>query len=105
VAPMGGTVTAPRASVARGPSTSQRPDRAHRVRRVCPETTALATAVQVVGRRWTIAQGCEEAQGEGGLEPEEVRSWTGWSRPITLALWAYALLTVLRAVHLPAAPP
>jgi SRSO17 transposase len=30
-----------------------------------------------------------------------VRSWTGWYRHITLAMWAYALLTVLRAVHLP----
>jgi len=26
-----------------------------------------------------------------------VRSWTGWYRHSTLALWAYALLTVLRA--------
>jgi len=26
-----------------------------------------------------------------------VRSWTGWYRHITLAMWAYALLTVLRA--------
>ena len=69
---------------------------------VCaPETTALATAVQVVGRRWTIAQCFEEAKGEVGLEQYEVRSWTGWYRHITLAMWAYALLTVLRAGHLP----
>ena len=33
-----------------------------------PPPTALATAVQGVGRRWTIAQGCEEAKGEGGLD-------------------------------------
>ena len=33
-----------------------------------PQPTALATAVQVVGRRWTIAQGLEEAKGEGGLD-------------------------------------
>ncbi len=73
---------------------------------VCaPEPTALAPAVQVVGRRWTIAQGFEEAKGEVGLEQDEGRRWTGWSRPSTLAMWAYALLTVLRAVHLPAAPP
>ena len=61
--------------------------------------------VQVVGRRWTIAQGFEEAKGEVGLEQYAVRHWTGWSRHSTLAMWAYALLTVLRAAHLPAAPP
>jgi hypothetical protein len=73
---------------------------------VCaPETTTLATAVQVVGRRWTIEQGFEEAKGDVGLDQYEVRSWTGWYRHITLAMWASALLTVLRAVHLPAAPP
>lgn len=73
---------------------------------VCaPETTALATAVQVVGRRWTIEQCCEEAKGEVGLDQYAVRHWTGWYRHITLAMWAYALLTVVRAAHLPAAPP
>ena len=73
---------------------------------VCaPETTALATAVQVVGRRWTIEQCFEEAKGEVGLDQYEVRSWTGWYRHITLAMWAYALLTVLRAGHLPTPPP
>jgi len=33
-----------------------------------PEPPALPTAVQVVGRRWTIEQGCEEAKGEVGLD-------------------------------------
>jgi len=73
---------------------------------VCaPETTALATAVQVVGRRWTIEQCFEEAKGEVGLDQYEVRHWTGWYRHITLAMWAYALWTVLRAGHRPAPPP
>lgn len=70
-----------------------------------PHTTALATAVQVVGRRWTIEQCFAEAKGEVGLDQYEVRSWTGWYRHITLAMWAYALLTVVRVAHLPAAPP
>jgi len=48
-----------------------------------PETTALTTAVQVVGRRWTIEQCFEEAKGEVGLDQYEVRSWTGWYRHIT----------------------
>jgi SRSO17 transposase len=73
---------------------------------VCaPRATVLETVVQVAGRRWTIAQCFEEAKGDVGLDQYDVRSWTAWYRHITLARWAYALLTVLRAAHLPAAPP
>ena len=57
--------------------------------------------VQVAGSRWTIEWSFEEAKGEVGLDDYEVRSWTGWYRHITLAMWAYALLTVLRAVQRP----
>ena len=70
-----------------------------------PQVTVLATVVQVAGSRWTVARCCEEATGEVGLDHYEGRSGTGWYRHITLAMWAYALLTVLRAAHLPAAPP
>ena len=42
----------------------------------------------------------EAAKGEVGLDHYEVRSWTGWYRHITLAMWAYALLTIVRAGHL-----
>ena len=56
---------------------------------------------QVAGRRWTVEQCFEEAKGEVGLDQYEVRSWTGWYRHITLAMWAYALLTGLRATQLP----
>jgi len=66
--------------------------------------TVLATVVQVAGRRWTVARCCEEAKGAVGLEQYAVRSWTGGYRPLTLAMGAYALLTVRRAAHLPAAP-
>jgi hypothetical protein len=66
-----------------------------------PHATPLATVVQVAGSRWTIEQCFDEAKGAVGLDHYEGRSWTGWYRHITLALWAYALLTVLRAVHLP----
>jgi SRSO17 transposase len=68
-----------------------------------PQETALATVVPVAGSRWTVEQCFEEAKGEVGLDQYEVRSWTGWYRHITLAMWAYALLTVLRADHLPMA--
>ena len=69
-----------------------------------PQTAALATVVHVAGTRWTIERCFEEAKGEVGLDQYEVRSWTGWYRHSTLAMWAYALLTVLRAAHLPAVP-
>ena len=65
-----------------------------------PQATTLAEAVQVAGTRWTIESSFEAAKGEVGLDHYEVRSWTGWYRHITLAMWAYALLAVLRAGHL-----
>ena len=68
-------------------------------------TSTLAEVVQVAGTRWTIETGFAQTKGEVGLDQYAVRSWTVWYRHITLAMWAYALLTVLRAAHLPAAPP
>ena len=70
-----------------------------------PHAAVLATVVQVAGSRWTVERCFEEAKGEVGLDQYAVRGWTGWYRHITLAMWAYALLTVLRAAHLPATPP
>jgi SRSO17 transposase len=70
-----------------------------------PPGTVLETVVPVAGSRWTVERCFEEAKGEVGLDQYAVRSWTGWYRHITLAMWAYALLTALRAAHLPAAPP
>ena len=68
---------------------------------LAPHATTLATVVQVAGSRWTMERACAEAKGAVGLAHYEVRSWTGWYRHITLAMGAYALLTVLRAVQLP----
>jgi SRSO17 transposase len=62
-----------------------------------PQETTLEAVVPVAGMRWTIESGFEAAKGEVGLDDYEVRSWTGWYRHITLAMWALALLTVLRA--------
>lgn len=61
-----------------------------------PEATPLETMVRVAGSRWTIEVALEAAKGEVGLDHYEVRSWTGWYRHITLAMWAHALLSVLR---------
>jgi SRSO17 transposase len=62
-----------------------------------PHETPLEEVVRVAGSRWTIEGSVEAAKREVGLDDYEVRSWTGWYRHITLAIWAYALLTVLRA--------
>ncbi len=62
-----------------------------------PPAPPLEEVVRVAGRRWTIARGVEEAQGEVGLDHDAVQELDGWYRPITLALGALALLTSLRA--------
>jgi SRSO17 transposase len=62
-----------------------------------PAATDLETLVRVAGSRWTIEVVLEEAKGEVGLDQYEVRSWTGWYRHSTLAMWAHALLAMLRA--------
>jgi SRSO17 transposase len=66
-----------------------------------PHESSLEMVVRVAGSRWTVESCFEAAKGEVGLDQYEVRSWTGWYRHITLAMWAYALLTVLRVAHLP----
>ena len=65
-----------------------------------PQATTLANAGQVAGTRWTIESSFEAAKGEVGLDHYEIWSWIGWYRHITLAMWAYALLAVVRARHL-----
>ncbi len=62
-----------------------------------PVHTPLTDLVQVAGMRWTIEESIQTAKGEVGLDHYEVRSWTGWYRHITLAMWAQAFLAVVRA--------
>lgn len=57
-----------------------------------PEDTPLATIVRVAGTRWTIEECFKLAKGQVGLDHYEVRSWRGWYRHMTLALWALAIL-------------
>ena len=61
-----------------------------------PSGTALNDLVRVAGTRWTIESGFEMATGEVGPDHNEVRSWTGWHRHVTLAMLALAFLTVVR---------
>jgi SRSO17 transposase len=47
----------------------------------------LSEMVRVAGTRWTVEESIQTAKGEVGLDHYEVRSWTGWYRHITLAMW------------------
>ena len=59
--------------------------------------TRLSELVRVAGTRWTVEESIQTAKGEVGLDHYEVRSWSGWYRHITLAMWAQAFLSVIRA--------
>jgi len=62
-----------------------------------PAGTLLEELVRVAGTRWAIEECIEAAKGEVGLDQYEVRKWDGWYRHITLALFAHAMLSVIRA--------
>lgn len=61
-----------------------------------PATATLAQVAQVAGMRWQVEQAFELAKGEVGPDEYEVRTWVGWYRHITLAMFALAYLTVVR---------
>jgi SRSO17 transposase len=63
----------------------------------CAQNTTLETLAKVAGSRWRVEIAFEEAKGEVGLAHYEVRSWDGWYRHITLALFAHAFLASIRA--------
>jgi SRSO17 transposase len=61
-----------------------------------PAQTTLTDQVRVAGMRWTVEESIQTAKGEVGLDHYEVRSWTGWYRHMSLAMWAQAFLSVIR---------
>ena len=61
-----------------------------------PDTATLKNMACAAGSRWTIEECFEMAKGEVGLDHYEVRSWIGWYRHMTLALFALSFLTKLR---------
>ena len=65
-----------------------------------PKGATLEELAKVAGSRWRVEIGFEEAKGEVGLAHYEVRSWHGWYRHITLALFAHALLATIRSAGL-----
>lgn len=62
-----------------------------------PPGTSLEDMVRVAGARWTIEECFELGKGEVGLDHYEVRTYHGWYRHITLAMWALAFLAATRA--------
>jgi SRSO17 transposase len=69
------------------------------------EGTPLEELAKVAGSRWRVEIGFEEAKGEVGLSHYEVRSWHGWYRHITFALFAHGFLATLRAAGQQTQPP
>ncbi len=57
-----------------------------------PDDAPLAEVVRAAGSRWAIEDTFKLAKGQAGLDHYETRSWRGWHRHITLALWALAIL-------------
>jgi hypothetical protein len=81
-----------------------KPSHARRVRKgafgapvFCGTGTKLEELAKAPGNRWRVEIGFEEARAEVGLSHYEVRSWHGWYRHITLALFAHAFLAAIRA--------
>jgi SRSO17 transposase len=62
-----------------------------------PEGASLEELAKAAGSRWQVEIAFEEAKGEVGLSHYEVRSWHGWHRHITLALFAHAFLAAVRS--------
>ncbi len=63
-----------------------------------PADATLEQVVRVAGTRWQVEQAFELATGEAGLDEYEGRTWVGWYRHVTLAMFALAYLAVVR-VH------
>ena len=62
-----------------------------------PPQTTFEELVAVAGKRWAVEECFETAKGDCGLDEYEVRSWTGWHRHVTLAMWAFAVVSAVRS--------
>jgi SRSO17 transposase len=62
-----------------------------------PQTVNLQQVVRAAGSRWQVEEAFELAKQQVGLDEYEVRHWRGWYRHITLAMFALAFLTVVKA--------
>lgn len=62
-----------------------------------PESVSLEQVVRAAGSRWQVEEAIELAKQQVGLDEYEVRHWQGWYRHITLAMFALAFLTIVKA--------
>ncbi|MFD7447066.1 IS701 family transposase [Streptomyces sp. NPDC059909] len=62
-----------------------------------PAPVPLATLVRVAGSRWRVEETFQAGKGLVGLDENQVRRFTSWSRWVTLSMLAHAFLAVVRA--------
>ncbi len=56
----------------------------------CSKGASMEKLVSVEGHRWAIEDSFEAAKNELGLDHNETRSWHGWHRHVSLAMFAFA---------------
>ncbi|MCA1676519.1 MAG: hypothetical protein LC799_31550 [Actinobacteria bacterium] len=57
----------------------------------------LGELVRVPGRRWTLEESFQAAEGLAGLDQHQVRCWLPWRRWTLLAMLAHAFLAIVAA--------
>ncbi|MFB7136868.1 IS701 family transposase [Streptomyces sp. NPDC056237] len=62
-----------------------------------PTPVPLTTLVRVAGSRWRVEEFFQAGKGLAALDEHQVRRHASWSRWVTLAMLAHALLAVVRA--------
>jgi len=62
----------------------------------CPAGTGIETLVRIEGQRWAIEDSFETAKNELGLDHNEIRSWHGWHRHVSLVMLAFAMMATIR---------
>ena len=62
-----------------------------------PANTSLEARVKAAGSRWPVEECFESGKGEIGLGDDEVRSYRGWYRHMTLCLVAHVHMAAARS--------
>ena len=70
-----------------------------------PARTDIQTLVLVEGPRWAIEDSFETTKNELGLDHNEIRSWHGWHRHVSLVMLAFGMTAAIRHQANQAPPP
>jgi SRSO17 transposase len=62
-----------------------------------PAGSAVPELIDAAGMRWKIEENNEQGKDLLGLTQYQVRKWTPWHRHVTIAMFALAFLSVMRA--------